>query len=182
MSLRSNSSRNKLLAGCLALSLPLAATAVPAPDGKVGGYEGACDMEMRGPRGGPMQGPLGAPPPGLFGEDRPPPYLMQLNLTEDQQDKVFAILHASAPALRDQFKAVRKAREALHDLGHAAQFDSGNAGSLAQALGKAEGQLALLRARDEHDIFALLTDEQRTQLADHQHDQGQHRPEGPPAH
>jgi protein CpxP len=182
MSFRPNSSRNKLLAGCLALGLPLAVVAAPAPDGKMGGHEGACDMEMRGLHGGPMEGPLGGPPPGLFGEDRPPPYLMQLNLTEDQQDKVFAILHASAPALRDQFKAVRKAREALHDLGHAAQFDSANAGSVAQTLGKAEGQLALLRARNEHDIYALLTDEQRTQLADHLHGQGQHRPEGPPAH
>jgi Spy/CpxP family protein refolding chaperone len=56
----------------------------------------------------------------------------------------------------------------LHDLGHAAQFDSGNAGSLAQALGKAESQLALLQARNEHDIFGVLTDEQRKELADHE--------------
>lgn len=127
-----------------------------------------------------MGGPMGGMPPGMFAGDRPPPYLMELNLTEDQQDKVFAIMHASAPAIRDQFKAVRKAREALHDLGHAAQFDSGNAGALAQALGKAESQLALLQARNEHDIFAVLTDEQRKDLADHEH--GPHHHDGPPAH
>jgi Spy/CpxP family protein refolding chaperone len=118
----------------------------------------------------------------MFAGDRPPPYLMELNLTEDQQDKVFAILHASAPAIRDQFKAVRKAREALHELGHAAQFDSGNAGSVAQALGKAESQLALLHARNDHDIFAVLTDEQRKELADHEHEQGPRHHDGPPAH
>jgi periplasmic protein CpxP/Spy len=178
MSFRLYSSRNKLLAGCLALAVPLAAMAAPAPDGKADGHGGACDREMRGPPGGPMAGP----PPGMFGGDRPPPYLMELNLTEDQQDKVFAIMHASAPTIRDQFKVVRKAREALHDLGHAAQFDSGNAGSLAQALGKAESQLALLQARNDHDIFAVLTDEQRKDLADHEHEHGPHHHDGPPAH
>ncbi len=170
-------SRNKVLAGCLALAVPLAAMAAPPPDGKPDGHT-ACDREMRGPQGGPM----GAPPPGMFAGDRPPPYLMELNLTEDQQDKVFTIMHASAPAIRDQFKAVRKAREALHDLGHAAQFDSGNAGSLAQALGKAESQLALLQARNEHDIFAVLTDEQRKDLVQRESEHGPRHHEGPPAH
>jgi protein CpxP len=178
MSFRLNSSRNKLLAGCLGLAVPFAAMAAPPPDGKMDGHGAGCDREMHGPPGGPM----GGPPPGMFGGDRPPPYLMELNLTEDQQDKVFAIMHASAPAMRDQFKAVRKAREALHDLGRAAQFDSGNAGSLAQALGKAESQLALLQARNDHDIFAVLTDEQRKELADHEHEHGPHHHDGPPAH
>jgi periplasmic protein CpxP/Spy len=178
MSFRPYSSRHKLLAGCLALAIPLAALAAPPPDAKPEGRGAACDRDMRGPPGGPM----GGPPPGMFAGDRPPPYLMELNLTEDQQDKVFAIMHASAPAIRDQFKAVRKAREALHALGHAAQFDSGSAGSLAQALGKAESQLALLQAHNEHDILALLTDEQRKDLADHEHEHGPHRHDGPPAH
>lgn len=118
----------------------------------------------------------------MFAGDRPPPFLMELNLTDDQQDKVFAIMHASAPAIRDQFKAVRKAREALHDLGRAVQFDSGSAGLLAQALGKAESQLALLQARNDHDIFAVLTDEQRKDLADHEREHGPHHQDGPPAH
>jgi len=56
---------------------------------------------------------------------------MGLKLSEDQQDKVFAILHAAAPAMREQSKAVHKAREALHDVGRTPQFDSGNAGNLA---------------------------------------------------
>ena len=181
MSFRLNSSRNKLLAGCLALAVPLAALATPSPDGKTDGHA-VCDMEMRGPHGGPPGGPMGGPPPGMFGGDRPPLYLMELNLTEDQKDKVFAIMHASAPAMREQFKAVRKARAELHDLGHAAQFDSANASSLAQALGKAESQLALLQARNDHDIFAVLTDEQRKDLADHEREHGPHHHEGPPAH
>ena len=181
MSFRLYSSRNKLLAGCLALAVPLTAMAAPPPDGRTDGHA-ACDMEMRRPHGGPTGGPMGGPPPGMFAGDRPPPFLMELNLTDDQQDKVFAIMHASAPAIRDQFKAVRKAREALHDLGRAVQFDSGSAGSLAQALGKAESQLALLQARNDHDIFAVLTDEQRKDLADHEREHGPHHQDGPPAH
>ncbi len=177
MSCRLYSLRNNWLAGCLAVGLPLAAVAAPPPDGKTDGHL-ACDMPMRGPHAGPM----GGPPPEMFAGDHPPPYLMELNLTEDQQDKVFAITHASAPAIRDQFKAVRKAREALHDLGRAAQFDSGTAGELAQALGKAESQLALLQARNDHDIFAVLTEEQRRELADHERAQGPHHHDGPPLH
>jgi len=118
----------------------------------------------------------------MFAGDRAPPYLMELNITEDQQDKIFAIMNGSAPAIRDQFKAVRKAREALHDLGRAAQFDSGNASTLAQALGKAESQLALLQARNDHDIFAVLTEEQRKELADHEREQGARHHDGAPTH
>jgi hypothetical protein len=54
MSFRLYSSRNKLLAGCLALAVPLAAMAAPPPDGKADGHGAACDREMRGPPGGPM--------------------------------------------------------------------------------------------------------------------------------
>lgn len=182
MNFRLYCSRRRLLAGCLVLSLSLSAVAMPPPDGKGGGFGPACDMGMRGPAGAPM-----GPAPGMFGVDRPPPFLRGLKLTDDQQDKVFAIMHAAAPGLRDQFKAVHKAREALHDLGRAVQFDNGNASSLAQSLGNAESQLALLQARADHDIYAVLTDEQRGQVAQHDKDpglyqQGPDEHEGPRAH
>jgi Spy/CpxP family protein refolding chaperone len=126
---------------------------------------------------------MGRPPEGFIG-DLPPPYLMGLGLTDDQQDKIFAILHASAPAMREQSKAVHQARDALHDLGRAAQYDAGNAITLAQSLGKAESQLAVLQARADHDIYAVLTDEQRVRLADHEyrHEHGHGQESGPPGH
>ena len=165
--------RNKWFAGCLAVVVPVLAVAAPPPEVREGAH-GGCDMEFRGPPGPPMG------PPGPFFGDRPPPFLTEVNLTEDQQDKVFAILHAVAPALREQAKAERKAREALHDLGRAAQFDAGNASALAQALGKAESQLALLRVRTEHDLCAVLTDEQRAQVAERERGHEAPRHDGPP--
>lgn len=145
--------RHRWLAACLAVATPIFAHAGPP---------------MGGPEGHP------GPPPGMPGElffgDHPPPYLRGIKLTEEQQDKVFTIMHTAEPALREQAKAAHKAREALRELGHSAQFDNGNASSLATALGKAESQMALLMTRTDHDIFALLTAEQRTAIAQHEHE------------
>jgi Spy/CpxP family protein refolding chaperone len=120
---------------------------------------------------------------GRFGDegdaDRPPPFLMDLTLSEDQQDKVFAILHAAAPALRDQDKALRKARDAMRELVRSAQFNDGSAATLSQAQGKAASQLALLRTRVEHDIYSLLTADQQAQIVNRERDWQSHRREAP---
>jgi Spy/CpxP family protein refolding chaperone len=102
-----------------------------------------------------------------------------MTLTEEQQDKVFAILHAAAPQLREHMKAARKAHDALRDLGRSAEFDSGKAALLAQSQAAAESQLALLHTRTEHDIYLVLTPEQRAHLADREHEHASHAQDGP---
>jgi periplasmic protein CpxP/Spy len=109
-----------------------------------------------------------------FGEDRPPPYLMGLHLTEEQEDKVFTIMHAAAPEFREHMKAAHKAHEALHDLGESAAFDNAKAAALAQAAATAESQLALLRARTDHEIFVLLTPEQRARIQERRREHESH--------
>ncbi len=138
-----------------------------------------CGPDGRGPPRPPPMGPEFGP------EDRPPPYLIGVSLSEDQQDKVFSILHAAAPEMREHSKAARKAREALRALGESTGYDAGKAASLAQALGSAEGQLALLRARTDREIFQLLTPEQRTRATEGPREAEGLRPpegwrEGPP--
>jgi Spy/CpxP family protein refolding chaperone len=91
--------------------------------------------------------------------------MSDLSLTEDQQDKVFAIVHAAAPALRDREKAARKARQALHELVRSSSFNENSATTLAQAQGAAESQLALLRIRMEHEVYSVLTPEQQSRIA-----------------
>jgi protein CpxP len=159
--------RNRLSQGAAAAVLICAASAsmgapgdAPSRDGPNGPH--GCGRDSRpGPFGPPgMPGPMG------FGEDRPPPYLTGANLTEEQQDKVFSILHAAAPELREHMKAARKAHEALRDLGQSAAYDNNKAASLAQAEASAQSQLTLLRTRTDHEIFMLLTPEQRTRIAD----------------
>ena len=111
-----------------------------------------------GPGPGPGVGP---------GFGAPPPFLVGLHLTDEQQDKVFAIVYATEPAMHEQTKALRKAHEALHDLNEADQFDESKAKNLAEAAAKAESQLTVLRMRTEHQIFALLTPDQKKLLEEH---------------
>lgn len=165
-----NITRNSFLTGCLIAASPLFAVAAPPEDAPFAG--GACAMAFH-PPGPPMGPPFVGPP---LGTRHQPPYLMGVTLTEDQQDKVFAILHAAEPALREQEKAVRKARDGLRDLGRSAQFDAGSAATLAQALGKAESQLTLLRVRADHDVFSVLTAEQKTEISHLESERESHRP------
>ena len=90
--------------------------------------------------------------------------LHRLKLSEAQQDKLFAIMHAQAPQRREHDKAIRKAHEALRELGRADKFDDAKAGALARDLGQAVAAEALLRARTEAQVLAVLTPEQREQL------------------
>jgi periplasmic protein CpxP/Spy len=117
---------------------------------------------------------------GFLGEDHPPPYLMGIKLTDEQEDKVFSILHAAAPEFREHVKAARKAREALHDLGQSSAYDANKAVVLAQSEASAESQLSLLHARTDHDIFLVLTQEQRAQIADKRRQHDDHGDRGAP--
>ena len=154
----------RLAAGCLLGMISLAVAAAPPPGGPHG--EGACGPEFRGPPGPP--GAFGGFGPPHFGPDfhEGPPYLRDLALSEEQQDKVFAIVHAAAPQLREQEKTARKNRDALRDLGLSPDYDAAKAASLAQIQAAAESKLTLLHARMDHDIYGLLTADQRQRLVE----------------
>jgi len=168
-----------LLAAGLLLTYPLASLAA-APLGPHGDSNGSCSRpephvlrvppQGPGPVFGPGMGPDGFGP----GLGAPPPFLAGLHLTDEQQDKVFAIVYAAAPALREQAKTLRKAHEALHELNHSDQYDESRVKGLAEAAAKAESQLTVLRMRTEHQIFALLTPEQKKQLEEHRHEASEH--------
>jgi periplasmic protein CpxP/Spy len=178
--LKRNIFRNPCIIGSAILAWPLLAIAAP-PAVSDPHSAGSCQTQFRGPPGPPgaPMGPGGGPLDGDREGARPPRFLMGLILSDDQQDKVFAIVHAAAPALRNQSKAARKAREALHEFSRSAQFNDGAATTLAQAQGKAESQLALLRTRMEHEVYAVLTSEQQGQVADRQHERDLHHGERP---
>lgn len=154
--------RTMLLAGFLALPLAVHAEggAEDAPRPPEAGSRG-----HDGPGPGPQFGPgrdLGGP--GHGGRLGEPPFLRGLDLTESQQDKVFAILHAEAPYLREQGKALDNARQALRALGNAGAYDDAKAAAQAQAMAKAVASLELQRVRTSQKLMAVLTAEQRKQL------------------
>lgn len=98
---------------------------------------------------------------GSWGEPGVSHHLRALNLTQDQQDKIFAITHEQAPVKYAQRKQHRETLEALRTLAQADKFDEAKAQQLADQLGKLEKEKVLSRLKTEAKISAVLTPEQR---------------------
>lgn len=123
--------------------------------------------EGAAPHGG--EGPEFGRPPMPFGIGmgmQRPPMLHGIDLSDAQQDKVFAILHAEAPYLRDQAKLADKAGEALRVMGRAEQYDDAKAAALAKEAAAAMSNIALQRVRTEQKLLAILTPDQRKKLGE----------------
>lgn len=146
----------------LATILPLsvmAAARLPEPP-----PPGACSGPVH-PGHGPLPPPhemgRSALPPGML---PPLPFLRGIELTEEQQDKVFELTTANLATERARYKAARKAMEELHRLAASGAFDAARARELAATHSQAMGDLLVLRAETEAKVRALLTPEQRRQL------------------
>lgn len=133
-----------------------AAVAQPMPPGGPG-FDGPGFEQPDGRDDGP-RGPGGPMERGV------PPFLRGLDLSEAQQDRVFAILHAEVPKQRELEKAERKAGEALRELGRAPELDQARAAASAQALGQAIADQEMLRLQTGAELKAVLTPQQRAQL------------------
>ena len=137
-----------LLSAC---SMPLLALAQQesTPDGLL-------PRAMEGPPPGPGFG-HGHGTPGL------PPFLHGIELSEAQQDKVFAATYAQAPLLREQEKIAFKAHAQLRELAASSAYDDAKAGALASTAAQAMATISLQQARLEQQLLAVLTPEQRKQ-------------------
>jgi Spy/CpxP family protein refolding chaperone len=150
----------RLATGAAAIVLPLAAWA----NSRSGDFpEGCPPMPCAG-------SPMRMQPPGMFPEVPPPgtmlPYLRGLELTDAQQDKLFALLHEQAPTERERLKASLNAMEELRRSVASEHFDVGKARVLAETYAQALGQMTLMHAELDAKVRALLTPEQRKQLGD----------------
>lgn len=181
MTFTRHSAAAALLAVCAAVSsVQSAAAAGPDAPGTAAAGRGPAapgadnpGVDERGPGDGPRHHGFGLSGPGAPGPETPaflpfvpplPGHLRHLDLSEAQQDKLFAIMHAAAPQQRAQMKAERKAHEALRALGGSPQFDEAKANAAARDLGQAIAAGALLRARIESQVLAVLSPEQREQM------------------
>lgn len=140
-----------LAAAGVALALPLTAAAFAGPHP---GHRGCGDFAAHG---GPGMG---------MGGGMMPPHLRGLNLTEAQRDKVFEIMHAQAPAMREKGKAMFKAQADLRALTASPDYSEAKARSLADAAAKTMADMTLARAQAERQVYDVLTPEQRKQLAE----------------
>jgi Spy/CpxP family protein refolding chaperone len=91
-------------------------------------------------------------------------WLHGLGLTDAQRDKVFEIVHAQAPGLRQQAKAVRAARGELGALSTAATLDSAQLKAASDKLARALADMSESRVRTRNQIFQVLTPEQQKQV------------------
>ena len=125
------------------------------------------------------QGPGGPPPGGEFGFGHGPrggfPFLRGLNLSDDQKAQISKItdaLEASTKDLRDQMRALHE--NETNPI--TTPFDEATVRAAAEARAKIEVELQVAHARAMSQIGAILTTEQKTQLAARR----PRRPEGPP--
>jgi Spy/CpxP family protein refolding chaperone len=142
-----------LIVSTLGLSLPLLTHAEPGPPPPPPPHQGMHGEHER---------------PGMADCQHEPHMLRGLELSEAQQDQIFNILHAQAPALRDQIKQMRKTHEALMALATTPQFDENKARQLAADHAKVMATLSLMRIRTEHEIFQVLTPAQQQQVKQRQ--------------
>ncbi|RSZ55885.1 periplasmic heavy metal sensor [Massilia atriviolacea] len=116
------------------------------------------------------------PPPGPGHHQHGPAFAPGVDLSDAQEDKVFAIMHAQEPKRREYRRTLHQSQDALRALGTAEQFDEARAASLAQAAGNALAALTLLDARTDAQVRAVLTPEQRKQSAENRPRREQRRP------
>lgn len=135
-----------ILAGSLAFAMP--AGAQPNLDGTA-----HC--------GGTM-GPAGMP--RIMEEMPPPSFLHGLNLSDDQRDRIFDLLHAQSPAMHDQAKAIHKTKMELRRLGMSGEYSEAKAKVLAEANAQAMAVMAEMHARTDNQIYQILMPEQRGQV------------------
>jgi periplasmic protein CpxP/Spy len=91
-------------------------------------------------------------------------WLRGLDLTEAQRDQIFKIRYDQAPAMREQMKQVRHAREDLMKAASGERLDEARARQAADSLGKAVSTMAVMRAQTMNRVRAVLTPEQRARL------------------
>ncbi|MGZ8251382.1 MAG: Spy/CpxP family protein refolding chaperone [Methylophilaceae bacterium] len=155
--------KKTILLGCLTLALPLALQAEPMMRGQHEGHDEkvsagqACEQHHVGSRHARFM-------PGMHHELGIPPYLRDIDLTEAQRDKLFSLMYAQMPAMREQGKLRHKTMAELRALSSAETFDDGKAQQLTSQLANIEKDMLLARTRNDAKIFAILTPEQRQKL------------------
>lgn len=128
-----------------------------AMGGQMGGH-------MGGQMGGHMGGQMGDHMAGMKGQHDGLRFLRGLDLSEQQHDRIFEIVHRQAPAMRERTKALNRTRQELGALAMSAQYDEGRAKALSDGLASVTAEMALERVRTANAVWQVLTPEQRRQV------------------
>lgn len=140
-----------------------------------GAGQAAQQPQRGGPGGGRFGGPGGRGGPmgalGIFG-----PMLRELNLTEDQQQRLRSI----AESHRDEMKSIadrnRPAHEALQQAITSGSVDEGTIRERSAAVASGEADMAILQARIYSEAIQVLNPDQQAQLKKLQAEMKDHGP------
>jgi Spy/CpxP family protein refolding chaperone len=88
---------------------------------------------------------------------------------------MFAIHHAMEPQAYEKFKIIRKSHEDLRGAATSATYDEAKVKAAIDAGTRAKADLKLMHVRAEHEVFAMLTPEQKAQVEQNKQNFMQHR-------
>lgn len=88
----------------------------------------------------------------------------RLDMTEEQRAEIKVILDDAREQMVELREQIRENRVELRELTGQAEFDEVAVRSLADKQGDLKAEAIVLRARQRHDMKAVLTDEQLVQL------------------
>lgn len=151
MTTRSTKTRVLVLGAIL-----MAVAAFAMADGHHGKCQRAVFSEVS--RGAVMEPPHGGMPPK-------PPFLHGIDLSDAQEEAVFKLMYQQEPTLFEKSRVVAKAGESLHRMAESGRLEQDKARALANEIALATTEIILLHAETESRVVALLTPEQRKQLA-----------------
>jgi Spy/CpxP family protein refolding chaperone len=144
-----------LVSGVIALATVGAVSA--SPGGRCGGEHAAF--------GGPM---------GHGGGKQIHRMMERLDLSDEQRDQIFDIMHAQMPAARDKMKELRAGRQALRALTMSAELDEAKVREAADAQAKLIADMMVMRSQTMNKVYKVLTPEQREQAAKMMDERGHH--------
>jgi periplasmic protein CpxP/Spy len=116
------------------------------------------------PCAGPDKPPFADQKPGAFNSDRLPPYVDGLDLSDSQQAKIAEIVKAQGPKMREKAESAHNAHDALRKLAFSSDYNDDKAQSFAKTSARYMAELAVFHARLDHEVFTVLSSEQRQQI------------------
>jgi protein CpxP len=175
--LKQNAKRLMIGAG-LALILPLAAQAQSAPPAGPGADGPRPEHRWHGEGRGDEHGGAehrGMHHHGMHRHHGMMGLLRGVKLTDAQRDKMFALHHAMEPQAYEKIKVLRKSHEDLRGAATSPNYDEAKVKAAIDASARAKADLQLMRVHAEHEVFAMLTPEQKAQVEQNKQNFMQHR-------
>lgn len=94
--------------------------------------------------------------------------LGKLNLSSEQQAQVKQIVEKQKPVFNEKRQAIRDSYKALASASSSDQYDEKNVQQLAAAQAKIQADLIVLRSNTWHEVYQVLTPEQKQKLSEFQ--------------